>query len=40
MLVLQVPPTLIIHKWQQKTPGGQTLHRILSLHIYGGEKNY
>ena len=40
MLVLQVPPTSIIHKCKQKTPAGQTLYITLSLHIYGGGKLY
>ena len=34
MLVLQVPPTSLIHKMVTKDPAGQTV----SMHIYGGEK--
>ena len=34
MLVLQVPPTSLIHKMSTKTTAGQTLYRTLSLHIY------
>ena len=40
MFILQVPQTSLIHKWQQKTTAGQTLHSALSLHIYSGGNIY
>ena len=40
MFILQVPPTSLIHKKQQKTTAGQTLYRTISLHINGGGKIY
>ena len=38
MLVVQVFPTSLIRKCQQKTPASKTLYRALSLNIYGGGK--
>ena len=40
MFILQVPPTSLLIKWQQKTSAGQTLSRTLCLHIYGGGNVY
>ena len=40
MLILQVPPSLLIHKMATNTPAGQPLYSTLSLHIYGGRQMY
>ena len=38
MLVLQVPPTSLVHKWQQKKPAGQTLYRTFNCLFMEEEK--
>ena len=40
MCILQIAPTLLIHKMATKNPAGQTQYKTLSLHIYQVPANH